>query len=547
MIIKKIITCCVFILAALPQAWAQGSNQLEILNAENLYGGKGVERLLGDVRMKHQNSLIYCDSAHFYSQDNFARLYGKVRIVDQQDPVTTTSRYAEYDGNTRIAKLRDNVVFKNEETTLYTDYLDYDRSTGVANYFNFGRVIDDMNVLTSDKGVYETQIEKITFTDDVELVNPDYTLRSNILFYYTIPKTAETVDITNIVSAEGDKLNAQKGSFYDTQNKKFRFYEGDVENETSIIYGDVLYFDEAEQYYEAQRNVSIFNKERKMEVFGEEGKYWEERKYSKVYGNALVMKYFEADTMYLIADTLITQDSEIDTERYMTAFNNVRLIKGELSGRSDSLAYIYSDSTIYLYDDPLLWNDKSQIKADSIHFTIANENIDRAYLRRNTFAITKDTLSNFNQIKGRKMTGFFLDGEMHKLDVEGNGQSLYYALEKDTVLKGLNNLLCGRIMMHFQQGQIQRINHAGKPEANFKPPHLFKEEDERLEGFVWREEERPTMDMMMAWRTPVFRNREDEYNFFDVLDIRLPYPTDDIIQPYLIQQMPINIPIRKDE
>lgn len=528
MILKKLLPAVLLWMLFIQLGIAQGSNQLEILNAENLYGGRGVERLIGEVKMKHQNSLIYCDSAYFYSADNFAKLFGRVRIVDQQDPITTTSRYAEYDGNTRLAKLRDNVVFKNEETTLYTDFLDYERMTGVATYYNNGKVVDSTNVLTSEKGVYETQIEKITFTEKVVLINPDYTLKSNILYYFTIPKTAETVGVTNIVSADGNKLNAQRSSFYDTQLKTFRFYDGDAESETSLISGDVLFYDELAQYYEARENVSIYNKERKLEVFGDEGKYWEDRKYSQVIGNALVRKYFEADTMYMIADTLISQDSEDVAERYMTAFNGVRLIKGGMSGKADSLAYIYSDSTIYLYQDPLLWNNKSQISADSINFLIANEDIDRTYLKDNTFAITRDTLDNYNQIKGRKMTGFFVNGDMSKLDVEGNGESLYFALERDTIFKGMNKLLCARIIMHFTDGQIQKINHSVKPDASFTPPHIIKKEDQRLEGFSWREEEKPTMAMILDWRTP--RIREKGFNFFDEPDILIPLPDDDEIQ-----------------
>jgi lipopolysaccharide export system protein LptA len=529
MIIKKLLPAVLIWMLGIQLAMAQGtSNQLEILNAENLFGGRGVDRLIGDVKMRHQNSLIYCDSAYFYSADNFAKLFGRVRIVDQKDPITTTSRYAEYDGNTRLAKLRNNVVFKNDETTLYTDFLDYNRLTGVATYFNDGKVVDSTNVLTSEKGVYETQIEKITFTEKVVLVNPDYTLKSNILYYFTIPKTAETVGVTNIVSAEGNRLNAQKSSFYDTQRKTFRFYDGDAESETSLISGDVLFYDEIAQYYEARDNVSIYNKERKLEVFGDEGKYWEDRKYSQVIGNALVKKYFEADTMYMIADTLISQDSEDVANRYMTAFNGVRLIKGGMTGKADSLAYIYSDSTIYLYKDPLLWNNKSQISADSINFLIANEDIDRTFLKDNTFAITRDTLSNFNQIKGRKMTGYFLNGDMTKLDVEGNGESLYFALERDTLFKGMNKLLCARIIMHFTDGQIQKINHSVKPDASFTPPHIIKKEDQRLEGFAWREDEKPTMAMIMDWRTP--KIREKGFNFFDEPDILIPLPDEDEIQ-----------------
>jgi lipopolysaccharide export system protein LptA len=514
------------------QTDAGSGSRLEIIQADRLLGGKGFERLLDDVILKHQNSLIYCDSAHFYSQENLAKLFGNVRIEDQKDSVNTSSAYGEYDGNSQIAKLRTDVVFKNNETTLYTDFLDYNRSTGEANYFNSGRVVDSTNVLTSEKGLYETQVERITFTDLVVLVNPDYTLKSNLLFYYTDSKIAETKGITNIRSKEGNKLNAKRGSFYNTEEKIFRFYDGDVETESSMVSAEILYYDEKQQYYEALENVSVFNKERNVEIFGEEGKYWENRKYSKVYGNALVRKYFEQDTLHMIADTLISQDSEKASDRYLQAFSNMRMIKSEVAGRSDSMVYIYSDSTIYLFGDPVIWNNQSQITADSIRFLIANEEIDKALLKDNAFAVTRDTLSNFNQIRGRKMTGYFVEGQMDKLDVEGNGESLYFALENDTTIRGVNKLLCGRIIMNFMEGQVSSIKHTIKPEATFIPPHLMGEEHTALPGFEWRADEQPNMAMINDWRTPKIRE-ENNFNFFNEPDVQLPYPDEEEIEEYL--------------
>jgi lipopolysaccharide export system protein LptA len=391
-------------------------SRLEILHADALRKGKGYDRLLDSVVMKHKNSLIYCDSAHFYGQDQLAKLFGNVKIENQEDSVTVTSRYAEYDGETQLAKLRTNVVLVNEGTTLYTDFLDYNRETGVANYYNTGMVKDSINTLTSQRGVYETRDEKITFRDKVVLENPDYTMKSKILYYFTLTKIAETEKLTNILSKEGDKLNAQRGSVYDTENKIFRFYDGNVESENSVVSGEILYYDENAQYFEARENVSIFNKEQNVEVFGEEGKYWEDLQYSRVYGRALVRKYFEADTLFMIADTLVTQDSDVPEERYMLAYPDMRMIKSTLAGRADSMAYTYADSTVYLFSDPVLWNNKSQITADSIRFLLANEEIDRALLVDNAFAITRDTVANFNQIKGRKMTSYFAEG-----DIEGVG------------------------------------------------------------------------------------------------------------------------------
>ncbi|WP_304516425.1 OstA-like protein [Cecembia rubra] len=524
--------CLLFVSAAL----AQQSNMLEIQQADLLQGASGFERLINNVRMKHQNSLIYCDSAHFFRAENRAKLYGRVRIVDTKDPVVTTSNYAEYDGFTKIAKLRNNVVFKNEETTLYTDFLDYNRESGIANYFNNGKVVDSTNVLTSINASYDTRIERITFTDDVILVNPDYTMKTNFLIYMTVPKTAETVGLTNIVSAEGDKLNAQKGSFYDTERKQFRFYEGDVETETSKVYAEILFYDELTKYYEGRINVSLFNKEREVEIFGEEGKYWEDRKFSLVYGNAMVQKYFEKDTLFMIADTLISQDSENANERYLLAFNRVKMIKSDLYGITDSLAYIYSDSTIFLYKDPVIWNDKSQITADSVRFLIANEEIERVYLNRRAFNITKDTLGNFNQIKGRKMTGYFTEGQISRFHVEGNGESIYFDIIGDSVLRGMNKMLCANIMMFFEEGNIKRINWLVKPEGAFNPPHMIKEEDKKLEGFVWREEEKPSMEQIFAWRTPK-RREEEQKNLFEQPEITIPFPVEEEIQKSIQEKL----------
>ena len=514
-----------FALLASFYASAQESSTLEINQADELLGANGFERLIGDVKMKHQNSLIYCDSAYFYRNLNQAKLFGNVRIIDQEDPVTTTSSYAEYDGNTKLAKLRNNVVFTNQETTLYTEYLDYDRGLNVAYYYNDGKVVDSANVLTSERGRYEVNLERITFQNDVVLVNPDYTMKTNDLVYMTIPKTAETKGLTNLISKEGNTLDAQKGSFYDTQQKQFRFYEGIVETETSRVKAIELFYDENLAYYEGTRDVRVLNKEREVEIFGDVGKYWEERKYSLVYGNALVRKYFEADTLYMTADTLISQDNEVDTAKYLLAFHSVNLVKTDLSGRADSLVYNYNDSTILLYEDPVMWNQKSQITADSMTFYIANENLDRVFLKDNAFVITQDTIMNFNQMKGLKMTGYFNDGQIDVMNIEGNGESLYFALESDTVTQGVNRTLSATIKLRFKEGAIQRVNYGIKPDGRFIPFQKVDDENSRLEGFTWRVEEKPDMDLINRWRSVVEIDLDAE-NLFDIPEVEIRMPTD---------------------
>jgi lipopolysaccharide export system protein LptA len=516
---------------------AQSSSVLEISSADLLQGAKGFERLLGNVKMKHQNSLISCDSAYFFRDENRAQLFGRVQIKDVADPITTTSAYAEYDGTTKVAKLRKNVVFTNQKTKLYTEHLDYNRETNVASYFEGGKMVDSVNVLTSELGTYEINYERIGFQQDVVLVNPDYTLKTQNLIYLTIPKTAQTPGLTNIVSKEGYHLDAQKGSFYDTQLKQFKFFEGLVDTEDSRVKADELFYDEPKAYYEGKKDVRVLNKERKLEVFGDVGTYWEKKKFSQVYGNALVRRYFESDTLFLTADTLISQDGEADSLKYLLAFHQVNLVKTDLSGKADSLLYAFADSAIHLYKDPILWNRSSQISADSMVFYIKNETLDRVFMKNKAFAILTDTLLNFNQMKGRKMTGQFTDGELSNLFIEGNGESLYYALEGDTLTQGVNRILSSTIGLSFVDGLIKKSNFGVRPDGRFVPVQDVDEKLSRLEGFRWRVEEKPARATIDAWRK-VIEIDPTLKNLFNEPEVNLEMPTQEQLQK-AIKERPV--------
>lgn len=535
MILRPYLIWIVIFSLGISNAQAQSESLLEIRKANVLRGAEGFDRLLGDVFMKHQSSLIYCDSAHFFRTENRAQLFGNVRIIDDVDPITTTSSYAEYNGNTKIAKLRDNVVFTNQETTLYTDFLDYNRETNIANYYNEGRVVDSVNVLTSVRGRYEVSIERITFQTDVVLVNPDYTMKTNYLVYLTVPKTAETRGLTNLVSSEGNTLDAVKGSFYNTQQKQFKFFEGTVETETSRVKAVELFYDEVEMYYEGKEDVRVLNKEREVEIFGDVGQYWEDRKYSLVHGNALVRKYFEKDTLYMISDSLISFENAEDSSSYLIAYHGVNLVKSGLSGIADSLSYNYSDSSIRLFEDPVLWNERSQISSEKMEFYLVNEVLDRVYMEGNGFAITQDTLSNFNQMKGRKMTGYFDQGSINRLFIEGNGESLYYALEGDTATQGINTTLSSTINLTFDEGAIRRVSYTIKPDGRFVPFQELDEDNSKLDGFVWRVEERPSQAVINLWRKPEEIDPE-ALNLFDLPEVQIRMPEEGEIQKLLYEK-----------
>src|SRR5690606_5324655 len=108
------------------------------------------------------------------------------------------------------------------------------------------------------------------------------------------------------------------------------------------------------------------------------------------------------------------------------------------------------------------------------------------------------TINHFNQIKGRKMVLHFRNSQLDKVDVFGNGESIYYALEEDTVTVGMNRIICSNMLIKFKESQMNSIAFYTNPDASFFPPHEITKDNNRLQGFSWREEERPKKRDVLA-------------------------------------------------
>lgn len=100
------------------------------------------------------------------------------------------------------------------------------------------------------------------------------------------------------------------------------------------------------------------------------------------------------------------------------------------------------------------------------------------------------------------MTAFFDGKKINRVLVQGNGESIYFALEENktkvdsTVIKtsvtmGMNKIICSNMKINFKKGKVFDITFYVKPDASFVPPHEFKKEEMKLRGFIWRGAERP--------------------------------------------------------
>jgi hypothetical protein len=122
---------------------------------------------------------------------------------------------------------------------------------------------------------------------------------------------------------------------------------------------------------------------------------------------------------------------------------------------------------------------------------LRNNTLDVMYFLSNGFIINEDDSLIYNQIKGRKITGYFREGEIYKVAVKGNGESIYFGKDERNRYLGVNKALCSDIDIRIKDKKFNRISFKSNPESSFYPMQQINPGDFLLEGFKWEESRRP--------------------------------------------------------
>lgn len=450
--------------------------------------GKDTKRLINNVVFMHEGTIMYCDSAYFYSTRNSLDAFSNI-YINQGDTLHLYGDLLYYDGNTKIAQVRRNVKLINGETTLTTDALDYNISDGVGYYTDHAVIINQENRLESVVGHYYTRSDIFDFQDSVKVTNPDYTIYSDRMKYHTETKIAYFMGPTEIIS-DSSYIYCEKG-WHNTETDISQLNQNAlVQNSKQTIRGDSLYYEKNTGYGRAVSNVEIEDTEQNIILRGNRGIYYENTEYARMTEKAVFLQVSSTgDTLFLHADTLL---SEIDTSgtKFIKAYYGVRMYRSDMQGKCDSMSYSVSDSVIRLYDEPVLWFDENQITAEFIEIFTENRQPKTMYLYRSSFIISMEDSSKYNQIKGKNMICHFRNNELYKIDVNGNGQTVYYPKDKDKLI-GANKAECSDLIIFFKDGEVNTISFLNKPDAVLYPLEDAPINELLLKGFLWMDELRP--------------------------------------------------------
>lgn len=480
------------LLAAASYGQQKQVKRIELRNAEVLeYDeslGHKARRLLGNVIFEHEGALMHCDSAYLYennSMDAFSNVF-----INKGDSIKMWCDELNYNGNTELAKAKRNVKLVDREMTLTSQKLDYNMETERAWYNTGGTIVNSKNTLTSRAAYYYSKLEEVFFKDSVQLINEQYSLYCDTLRYNTSTEVAFFLGPTKIISDENTIL-CQFG-WYDTELDIAQFSQkATVLSADLSIVGDSLYYNKNYGYGLAKGNVIIADTSQNIVLTGETAKYYEVGNMVLLTDSAVMIQDMGPDSLFLHADTLLSLVDTVIDRRILFAYHHVKFFKPDMRGKSDSLVYSYADSTIRLYRDPILWSEENQLTADSMWIQNRNNRIDKLYMKDNSMIVSQVDSGMYNQIKGRYMTGYFQEQKLHRVYVEGNGQTIYFAGEDGAKPENVNKAKASNLIIKIAKNKVKDITFLTQPDATLWPLHLVNLSDLKLDGFSWREKDRP--------------------------------------------------------
>lgn len=469
----------------------------------NFYTEKDITVFRGNVLFTHKDIKLYCDSAYQYNKENKVRAFGRVHII-QGDTVNLYGDSLVYFGDTKLAQMRGNVKMTDPKITLTTNYLDYDANKNIGYYYNNGIIKDAQNTLESTNGQYYANDKQLFFKNNVVVTTSDYKMYSDTLKYTTETKIAFITGPTTIVG-EKDSLYSEKG-WYNTISKKAELLKNNKAfRESYSCYGDYISVDNISQTGIIRKNGVLVDTINNIIVKADYIEAHKDKEFAFATENAVLIQAGKQDSLYLHADTLYVEKDSAKNS-IMRAYNHVKFFRKDLQGVCDSMAYTLRDSTIRLFKDPVIWANNSQITGKQIDLTTGEKNLKQFYIEESSLIVSLADTNMFNQISGRKMTGYFdSNNELKLVDIVGNGEVIYFPVDAG-VIAGVNKTKCSKIRIHLKERKIQSVVFIQKPDGTIYPLSKIQAEKLKLKSFRWERARQPLKmeDIFIKEEKPIF-------------------------------------------
>lgn len=188
-------------------------------------------------------------------------------------------------------------------------------------------------------------------------------------------------------------------------------------------------------------------------------------------------------------DSVNKSDSAI---RYFLAFHHVRIYNDSLQSICDSMFISSKDSVFRLYYEPVVWSGNTQIAGDTIFLYTENKQPKRLYVFESGLIVNKTKEGFFNQMSGKTINGYFVNGKIDYMRVKGSqSESIYYMQDEDSSYIGMNRATGDVIGLYFKNEELVKVVFINSIDGKMYPMSQIPKDQKRLTIFRWLDDKRP--------------------------------------------------------
>jgi lipopolysaccharide export system protein LptA len=429
----------------------------------------------------------------------------------------SADRAVQYIDDDRI-ELSGNVEIHQDTLSLYAPLVVFDGRTRQGHAEGGVRLVDRDVTVRSQTGDYDVDNQIARLHTNVSISQPGSTSHANDLTYYRSTQT--TVLVGNVfIKSDSGTMQADRVTYSRSLGETIA--EGDVEirNDSLQLFSDWFYDAKVLGRTNSRGHVTMIDHRRHITMFGDTLARFSATNYSIVPKNPMLLSVDTSRVRDSLGNEVVQYDTMFVKSRVMEAYqgdsirfiatDSVRVLRGAFSARGE---HIFFDDRAGLMTlsrglRERVWNDSTEVDADSIALHIAHRKVERVDAIGHAFSSDPEPSApnRLNQLEGNMIFAYVENDSLKKLLDVGSALSLYFLFDNGKP-NGVNRASGDSIRMDFTNKQVRRVSVISGGEGEYFPERFVggREPAFRLSGFERNLDLRPERsDFIIPWlRTP---------------------------------------------
>ena len=477
----------------------------------------------GGVVLKNGNQRLSGEIL-FYDIDEKIAYYSDTALLEQNN-IQLQSRKGRFSVEEKVGYFEEDVILISEDIRLTSSTLTYFTEEEKAVFTSPTRIKTKKEEIYCEAGFYNTKEKKGVFSQNAQYRSKDQEVIGDEIQYDGATNAVKVTGNSTFTTKDGKgyaedmEYNAETdemvltgdASFQDSVNRVegLRIIhlaeEGDIfvsgngilTTDDGVLEAYNIEYNKISGIGSAEGNVNWIDSSSHTKLKSDFADFNKSKNYFKAYNfssRPQLEILMGTDSLYMSSDTILSfesKDTSGNTSRILIGDNDTRIYRHDLQALCDSLVYSSRDSVFNLIRNPVMWSDTTQFTGDTIKLFVKNDRINKMRIIKNSMILNSSDSIFYNQIKGKEVTGFFVENDINNFIVEGNAESVYYVTNDEGKYVSVNKTECSILKFYFNNNKISDVKGYTDVKQKMLPMKSTNHEAIKLDGFKWISDKRP--------------------------------------------------------